>query len=233
MLNDIKENSGCLGFLFPFLKNTKSTNNSDLKFETYPEAEPLPYRVRDDFLSPAEFSFYKILTTIVGRHLTIQVKVRLADIFFVAQPNKNRAYLGKISQRHLDFLGCDPTTMKPLFGIELDDASHNQEKRQVSDHFLDSVFEAAGLPLLRIPVHREYNTREIELQIKQFLKEKIKLATPPVQPIEAQQNTSVPLCPKCGIPMILRTVSKGDHKGKQFYGCKNFPQCREMKPVSV
>jgi hypothetical protein len=73
MSNDKEENSGCLGFLLPFLRNIKSTLNSDLKFKTYPKSEPLPYRVRDDFLSPAEFSFYKILLTILGSHITIPV----------------------------------------------------------------------------------------------------------------------------------------------------------------
>lgn len=36
------------------------------------------------------------------------------------------------------------------------------------------------------------------------------------------------LCPKCGAPMILRTASKGENQGKQFYGCSNFPKCREI-----
>ncbi len=42
--------------------------------------------------------------------------------------------------------------------------------------------------------------------------------------------TSAPLCPKCGQPMLLRTVAKGEHAGKQFYGCRNFPHCREVRP---
>ena len=47
-----------------------------------------------------------------------------------------------------------------------------------------------------------------------------------------KQVDSSPLCPKCGIPMVLRTASQGNHIGQQFYGCRNYPRCREILPVS-
>ncbi|RCK75036.1 MAG: hypothetical protein ANABAC_1753 [Anaerolineae bacterium] len=31
--------------------------------------------------------------------------------------------------------------------------------------------------------------------------------------------------------MVLRTVTQGEHQGKQFYGCVNYPRCREVKPA--
>ncbi len=34
------------------------------------------------------------------------------------------------------------------------------------------------------------------------------------------------VCPRCGKELILRTVNKGQNKGKQFYGCSGFPKCR-------
>jgi len=53
------------------------------------------------------------------------------------------------------------------------------------------------------------------------------------QPSDTEnQIDSSPLCPKCGIPMVLRTARQGDHKGQQFFGCRNYPRCREMLPVS-
>jgi hypothetical protein len=121
--------------------------------------------------------------------------------------------------------------MKPLLGIELDDSSHNRNNRQERDDFVDRVFQAAGLPLLRLPVQREYNTREVAAQIAPLLKDKIGGSTAPPQPESNKPSGSVPLCPKCGIPMVVRTVAHGEHKGKQFYGCQNYPRCREMKPL--
>lgn len=216
------EKSGCLSVIFPFLKRSQKEVAS----------KDLPYRLRDDFLSPAEFSFYKVLSSIVGTRLTIQSKVRLADIFFVARPNENVAYFNRIAQKHLDFLVCDSVTMKPVFGIELDDASHKQNNRQERDDFVEKVCRVAGLPLLRFPVQREYNPREIAVQIAPFVSEKVSSSVAQ-QPQVNKQVGAVPLCPKCGIPMVLRTVAQGEYKGKQFYGCQNYPRCREMKPVTT
>ena len=216
------QNSGCLSVIFPFLKRSQKES----------PAKVLPYRLRDDFLSPAEFSFYKVLSSLVGTQLTIQSKVRLADVFFVSRPNENVAYFNRIAQKHLDFLVCDSVTMKPLFGVELDDSTHKRDDRQERDEFVESVCKIAGLPLLRFPVQREYNSREIAAQIAKFVNDKVGVSTSP-QPDVNKQVGSVPLCPKCGIPMVLRTVAQGEHKGKQFYGCQNYPRCREMKPVTA
>ncbi len=216
------ERPGCLSALLPFLRPKRK-----------PVVDVLPYRLRDDFLSPAELSFYKVLSSVLGERFTIQSKVRLADIFFVARPNENIAYWNKISQRHLDFLVCEASTMKPLLGVELDDSSHHRKRRRERDEFVDKVFQTAKMPLLRFPVRRTYNTREIASQIAPFLKEK----TSPSANVQAASRAAnltgngAPLCPKCGIPMVLRTVTRGKHKGKQFYGCVNYPRCREVKPV--
>jgi len=217
---NIDQKPGCLTAIFPFLIRKTEEVASD----------ELPYRLRDDFLSPAEFSFFKVLLTIVGPQLTVLTKVNLLDLFFVMRPNENYAFRGKIAQKHMDFVVCDSTTMKPIFGIELDDSSHQREDRMERDEFVDKVCEAASFPLLRFPVQRDYNPREIAVKIVPFIKEN-EVVSPQPQPEEKKPVSSVPICPKCGIPMVLRTVSQGEHKGKQFYGCQNFPQCREMRPV--
>ena len=40
------------------------------------------------------------------------------------------------------------------------------------------------------------------------------------------ENEEQILCPKCGAPMVLRTATKGDRAGSNFYGCSRFPKCR-------
>lgn len=188
--------------------------------------EALPYRLRDDFLSSTEFSFYKVLSSMVGPRLVVLTKVRLADIFFVARPNENVSYLNRIAQRHVDFLLCNSTTMKPVIGIELDDSSHDQARQRERDTFLDQVFQAARLPILRQPVQREYNTREIAARLVQLIENGQSPSN--AAPQNERREGSAPLCPKCGIPMLLRTASQGEHKGQQFYGCQNYPRCREV-----
>lgn len=36
-----------------------------------------------------------------------------------------------------------------------------------------------------------------------------------------------PDCPACKTPMVLRTASRGKNTGAVFWGCRNFPSCRE------
>lgn len=43
---------------------------------------------------------------------------------------------------------------------------------------------------------------------------------------------SSPSCPVCGGGMVERKVRKGEDKGKPFWGCPKFPQCRGMRPMN-
>ena len=265
MAKELNENAGCLSIFIPFLEKLNIVKDTGTK-----KKKPLPYRVRDDFLSTSELSFYLVLKNLLGSRLTIQSKVRLADIFFIIRPNENhRSYFPRISQKHLDFLVCDAKTMQPVFGVELDDSSHNSAKRKKRDAFVDEVFSAANLPLLHVPNKRQYNSRELAEQIRPLLKDYLQASEPkekpaekkpapkapekkPTQPKTVQskktpvpaftaqpkstppatmKKDSPPICPKCGIPMVVRTVSKGDHKGKQFYGCSNFSKCRQVRQI--
>lgn len=222
---------GCLTIILDFL-------GINIQKKTAPKK--LPYRVRDDFLTPAELSFYKVLRIVVGEKFTVCTKVGLADIFFVARPNENMAYRNRISQRHVDFLLCRPENMKPVLGIELDDSSHNNSRNQERDRFKNEVFQAAELPLTRIPVQRTYNPRQLAEKLVGILR------TRPNKPVATKEKNEVapkqnqkgnetvsekPTCPKCGAAMVLRTAKKRKHKGKKFYGCTNYPQCHGILPI--
>ena len=39
------------------------------------------------------------------------------------------------------------------------------------------------------------------------------------------------LCPKCNSPMKIRTATKGENQGKQFYVCSDYPNCKEVIPA--
>lgn len=226
------DNSGCLTAILQTLGLKPYTRKDWTITRMEEDAEELPYRVKDNFLTPAELSFYHVLNSIVGSHLTVLSKVRLIDLFYVARPNENYSYRGKIAQKHVDFVLCQPKTMTPIAGIELDDSSHQREDRQERDEFVNKVFEAAELPLVRISAQRTYNTHEISALLKSALS---KRGEGTVQQSNEQNYSkgNPPLCPKCGVPMVLRTVKKGQHKGKQFFGCPNFPNCRSMKKLHV
>lgn len=48
--------------------------------------------------------------------------------------------------------------------------------------------------------------------------------------IERIKNTRL-ICPRCGAKLIFRKATKGNHAGKSFYGCSNFPKCRYTKEI--
>lgn len=43
-----------------------------------------------------------------------------------------------------------------------------------------------------------------------------------------ERFSSITHCPKCGSPLVLRTVKSGANAGSQFYGCTKYPACRHV-----
>lgn len=39
-------------------------------------------------------------------------------------------------------------------------------------------------------------------------------------------------CPRCGSPMVLRTVKAGARAGERFWGCSTFPKCRAIQSLA-
>ncbi len=224
------ENSGCLGMFLKFL-GTNSKPQSHYAGPTSLEDEILPFRVRDDFLSHSELSFYHVLKQVVADRAVICPKVRIIDVLFVKQLKENYSLHNRVEQKHLDFLLCQPDSMTPLAAIELDDSSHNQADRIERDEFVNRAFKAAAFPLLRVPARHAYGLQDLALIIEPiFNNPSVPVTSPPeLGDLGAQMH---PDCPKCGTPMTLRVAKKGEHTGDRFYGCSNYPRCRETKKSS-
>ena len=190
-----------------------------------------PYFLRDDFLSSAEQSFYLVLKQVVSDRALICPKVSLSDLFYVKSndPSKYRTYTNKIDRKHVDFLLCDPKTVRPLLGIELDDKSHQKSDRRARDEFVEIVYKAAKLPLIRIPVRRSYSTSELDSLLRQHIG--FNKVETPSQSANTENQSSTPLCPKCGNEMVLRTAKSGSNQGKQFWGCPDYPRCRGIVKI--
>lgn len=185
-----------------------------------------PYFVRDDFLSPAEQSFYLVLKSVVSDWALICPKVALGDLFYAKSkdPSKYRAFTNRIDRKHVDFLLCDPKTARPLLGIELDDKSHQRNDRRARDEFVEMVFAAAKLPLVRVPVRQSYSVSELSSLLRQHIgSNKVETTS---QPAITEKQIASPRCPICGSEMVLRTARSGSNQGGQFWGCSDYPRCR-------
>jgi hypothetical protein len=198
---------------------------SDLLFEKDEKSSKIeyPYHQVDEFISPAELNFFFNLKSVVGDSAHIFSKVKLSDLFYAKTGDfgKNRTYTNKIDRKHVDFLLCDPKTLKPILGIELDDKSHQRADRQERDDFVNHVFEAAKLPLMHVSVQRSYSQSELKSKLSAYLSGK-QMSNEQPEPIEE----SSPRCPKCGSEMVLRTAKRGDNQGGKFWGCSRYPECR-------
>ncbi len=251
------EKPGCLGRIQQILGLSPKAAPRQARGEAPAEAHPqiLPYRLRDNFLSPAELNFYRVLASVVGDRVIICAKVSLGDLFYpkTRDYGTNTSLRNKIDRKHVDFLLCDPQTIQPLLGIELDDAGHRRPARQDRDQFVDQVFSAANLPLYRVPVLPSYNTRELAAAMGKLMGLDGPLTAqtagpapldptapspapsdPRSEPKPAGSLGAAPACPKCGQPMVLRTVKRqGANFGKQFWGCPTFPKCRGVRALTT
>ena len=128
----------------------------------YSQPARMPYRSRDSLVTRSELRFYRSLEKAVLDDWIVFAMVRIADLIQVEKQTPNhRTWLNKILAKHIDFVLCDPGTLKPVLAIELDDVSHNRPERMERDAFVNEAFEAAGLPLLRVPVEPSYRASEI------------------------------------------------------------------------
>lgn len=52
----------------------------------------------------------------------------------------------------------------------------------------------------------------------------------PVSPVQATPAASLPqiTCPDCQSPMVVRTATRGNYAGRQFYGCTAYPRCKSI-----
>lgn len=192
--------------------------DSGSKSLTKPQSETLPYRLREHFLSTPEVALYHILMQMAGQRYVVYAKVALIDIFLIVRPNENVHFFNKIFRKHVDFLLCDPRTLKPEIGIELVKPVGRNETRP-NDQFMEDLFLTAGLPLVHIPSNEHYEISDI-VSLFQLAVTKSKDT-----PSADYSHDSVPMCPVCGKMMVLRAYRSGSQNGQLYYGCMDNPHC--------
>ena len=194
--------------------------------ETRDQDGRLPYRLRETFLSTPELALFRVVQSIAGRHYVVCPKVALNDIFYVVRPNENVHYYNKFFRKHVDFLLCEPVTLRPAIGIELVKPLGRSETREV-DQFMQELFLNVRLPLVHIPSSDRYSPGEVEQLLEQAIK-RVK-ETGPLRAVV--KVDSVPMCPVCGRMMVLRVHRNGPKAGKEYYGCVDSPKCNGVVEI--
>ena len=224
------EAQGCMGFIFKLFGIGGPSQPTTEASQT----EALPYRQRDNFLSPAELSFFHVLRQVAANHFHVCAKVRVSDLLYVVQRRRNMGHANRIDRKHVDFVLCNPKTMQPALVVELDDSTHQRKDRQERDELIDAAFAVAELPILHVPCRSGYNHEEIKQLIQGALQTAQSSAEAPspenITP-SSDAPSHAPQCPKCNIAMVERTASRGSNKGKRFWACPSYPECRKIIPI--
>ena len=199
----------------------------------------LSFKIQAALFTPAERSFLGVLDLAVGKDFRIFGKVRVGDVLAPQDGLNNRARtttLNKINRKHFDFVLCKPDDLTVLCAIELNDKSHQQKNRQDRDAFLVDACQRAGLPLVMFDARHAYAPNEIGTRVAEALSTRTTNRIEPVLQASALEDTHsfapdpeiAPLCPRCSGSMVKRTAKGGENAGREFWGCSNFPKCREI-----
>lgn len=118
----------------------------------------------------------------------------------------------KLRGMHIDFLICRADNLKIICAYELDDYTHENEKRKQDDAFKINVLNAAGIKLLRYvkPI------KDIQKSDLYYLNILI-------------GNEFAPKCPECGQKMI--TKQRISDK-KYFFACFDNINCRCTQEIN-
>ena len=146
------------------------------------EIETFPFKIYPTLLRQSELVFYRALVSVAGKRALICPKVRLGDVFFVIDFKEHLPQYFSIAKKHVDFLLCDPQTVKPVVGIELDDEGHQQQDRKERDRFTKRVFEAAGLPLVHIHVQPKYDPHLLAKRLAPYVGDSSEYSNAPGMP---------------------------------------------------
>ncbi|MFA5170444.1 MAG: DUF2726 domain-containing protein [Sulfuriferula sp.] len=98
-------------------------------------------------LSAPEQVLYFRLVKALPEHIILG-QVQLSRILKVKKGNNTQAWLNRINRMSADFVVCNKNS-SIVAVIELDDASHNTEKRQQADAKKDKALTAAGIKIHR------------------------------------------------------------------------------------
>jgi hypothetical protein len=134
------------------------------------------YQAIPTLLTPAERSFFGVLQQTVAHEYQIFAKVRLADVVKpVRNPSRSgwQSAFNRIAGKHVDFVLCDPPSLKFVAVIELDDQTHARFERGTRDGFVDSVLSDARIPILRVPASSSYSPAQIREHLAQAISKQI------------------------------------------------------------
>ena len=131
----------------------------------------LPYKIRKTIMSEHERLLFDNLRVVLGSDYDVYPQMKLDKIFCIERQRAYKYYLGwlrRINQKSVDFLAVQRDTQSPVFAIELDDSSHEEEERIDRDKFVGELFKRNNFPLIRFNPG-QYRVEELKIILDKYL----------------------------------------------------------------
>ena len=140
----------------------KTTDNNEAIFEEQNPAQwSSSYQPRYLLTINEKQQYKKLKAWATTHNAVVFAKVRVLDLIEPRRGIENyKSLFYKIQAKHVDFVICDQE-IKVKYIIEIDDNSHNNQKREERDNFLREALSGAGYKVL----HTRYITAEFLNQL--------------------------------------------------------------------
>ena len=112
------------------------------------------YELKDCIMTKAEHACFNALATATqGKYMVFpQVHWDALLKHRIVGQNWSGAFR-HINEESVDFVLCEPASLKPVLVVERDDPTHERPDRQARDEEEERIFTEAGLPLIRMRGH--------------------------------------------------------------------------------
>lgn len=106
---------------------------------------------RDDIMTRVEGELFRRLENIAGDRYYIFPQVHLSSLLDHKVNGQNwKGALSTIQRKSVDFVLVDKVSLKTMYAVELDDATHDRPDRQERDSFVAELLLNADMPLVRL-----------------------------------------------------------------------------------
>ena len=124
---------------------------------------PLKVAVRPNLLSDPDSHLFHALVSAMAADAFVMPKARLSDFLYLDGASKQLDHAIKMDRKWVDFLLCDPFSMRPLAVIErvdsdAEDAPVTTPRR---DPFIAEALHQAGIVLLKVKPRRSYPIHQL------------------------------------------------------------------------
>ncbi|KKQ31727.1 MAG: hypothetical protein US68_C0006G0090 [Candidatus Shapirobacteria bacterium GW2011_GWE1_38_10] len=163
-----------IGILYLWLRSKSNIEVKEGELDEKDVSNPnyyLPYRLRETVMSNHERLLFENLRVVLGLNYDVYPQVNLDKIFRIERQSAYKYYLGwlrRINQKSVDFLIVNKGTQSPVFAIELDDSSHEEEDRIDRDKFVGELFKRNNFPLVRFNPG-QYEIEELKIVLNKYL----------------------------------------------------------------